>query len=253
MIVDGTLIVGVDCAVDPRKVGVATGIFASGVMHLRKIGVCSTDSQPADSVTAAIRGQRSALLAVDAPLGWPQAFGAQLARHQAGEVLESNPNDFVRRQTDKFVKARVGQQPLDVGADRIARTALAALGLLASVREKIGGLVELAWDPEAVRGVKVIEVYPAATLRAHGLPSRGYKRPEDQEDRSAIVEALRARMVVECPDHLLIANADALDAVVCLLAAGDFLRGESLAPTDGTVAKKEGWIWVRDPDIDTSV
>lgn len=251
--VKGTHIVGVDCAVDPRKVGVAFGVFASDVICLRDVRLCSTDSEPSDVVAEAIKGKSSALVAVDAPLGWPQDFGKQLARHQAGERLDSSPNDLVRRQTDKFVKSRIGQQPLDIGADRIARTALSALSLLASVSEKIGRQLELAWDPEATQALKVIEVYPAATLRAYGMPNRGYKKPEDKEERSAIVEALRRRVDIECSDQLLIASADALDAAVCALAAVDFLRKECFSPIDSMVAKKEGWIWVRDPDLESRV
>ena len=40
-------------------------------------------------------------------------------------------------------------------------------------------------------------------------------------------------------------NADALDAVVCLLAAMDFLGGYALPPDDRDRAEREGWIWVR--------
>lgn len=42
-------------------------------------------------------------------------------------------------------------------------------------------------------------------------------------------------------------SADALDAVVCLLAARDFLVGEAMPPVDRNLAEIEGWIWTRDP------
>jgi hypothetical protein len=38
-------------------------------------------------------------------------------------------------------------------------------------------------------------------------------------------------------------NADALDAVVCLLAARDFLAGRAMPPSDQIIAEQEGWIW----------
>lgn len=42
-------------------------------------------------------------------------------------------------------------------------------------------------------------------------------------------------------------NADLLDAIVCLVAAKDFLDGQTLAPSDLNRAQREGWIWVRQP------
>jgi hypothetical protein len=41
--------------------------------------------------------------------------------------------------------------------------------------------------------------------------------------------------------------ADALDAVVCLLAAKDFLDGAAIRPTDLAMAQREGWIWIAAP------
>jgi hypothetical protein len=211
------------------------------------VETCSAKRLPVDVIVEAIEGHEQVLLAIDAPLGWPQDLGAQIARHYAGKPLDVEANDFFRRQTDKFVKARIGQQPLDIGADRIARTALSALKLLGAVEARTGMKIGLAWAAEPPTALKAIEVYPAATLRAHRLQNSGYKKPEDLEARSAILAELAERMAVECPADLLVANADALDAVVCVLAGADFLRGESLGPRDAKAAEKEGWIWVRDP------
>lgn len=44
-----------------------------------------------------------------------------------------------------------------------------------------------------------------------------------------------------------LANADVLDAILCMVATRDFLAGEC-APPDEThfdQIKREGWIWVR--------
>ncbi len=86
-------------------------------------------------------------LALDAPLGWPAVLGETLGPHIAGESLDGTPNELFRRQTDHFIKAVIGRQPLDVGADRIARTAHAALGLLEQLRQLTGQPVPLAWTP----------------------------------------------------------------------------------------------------------
>ena len=42
-------------------------------------------------------------------------------------------------------------------------------------------------------------------------------------------------------------KSDALDAVICLLAAQDFLIGKAMPPNNHAPALKEGWIWVRYP------
>ena len=41
----------------------------------------------------------------------------------------------------------------------------------------------------------------------------------------------------------LTSSADALDAVVCLLATKDFLDGRAMEPIDTDLACQEGWIW----------
>lgn len=48
-------------------------------------------------------------------------------------------------------------------------------------------------------------------------------------------------------ERVELANADVLDAILCMVAARDFLAGEC-APPDEThfdQIKREGWIWVR--------
>jgi hypothetical protein len=47
--------------------------------------------------------------------------------------------------------------------------------------------------------------------------------------------------MIEC-DHII-------DAVACVLAGADFLRGDVVLPTEEEilVAKREGWIWFKSP------
>jgi hypothetical protein len=59
-----------------------------------------------------------------------------------------------------------------------------------------------------------------------------------------LIEWLSEHIEIQGPTTLLEENADALDAVICVLAGWDFLRGSALAPTDPEQAAKEGWIWV---------
>jgi hypothetical protein len=56
-----------------------------------------------------------------------------------------------------FIKEKIGKQSLDVGADRIARTAYSALELLDRLRQMLGHDIKLAWEPTN-KGISLIEV-----------------------------------------------------------------------------------------------
>ena len=120
-----TTIIGVDCANEDKKVGLARGILTGGRLEVsealssfRKGAVLATLCQWIDPSTPT-------LLAIDAPLGWPSEMGTILADHKAGEPITVEPNHFFRRRTDIDVKKRWSHQPLDIGADgrsRLPRT-----------------------------------------------------------------------------------------------------------------------------------
>lgn len=239
-------VVGIDCAVAPERVGLALGRVAGGRTRLLQACRASRSEPPVEIAVRWIRAaEPPVLLALDAPLGWPAPLGERLAAHRAGEALEGEANVLFRRATDVFVKQRLGKQPLDVGADRIARTAHAALGLLSALRHRLNHPIPLAWHP-AFDGLAVIEVYPAATLKAYGISSRGYKRKAAVRHR--MLEALRPVMMLSETDTLGTSD-HTLDAALCVLAAGDFLEGRAYAPPESKsgLAHREGWIWIRDP------
>lgn len=150
-----------------------------------------------------------------------------------------------RRRTDDAVHRHTGQRGLDVGADKIARTAHSALELLDDVGSARGADIPLAWDPAFSAPAAAIEVYPAASLAAHGIPNRNYKKPEACEARRAIAEALSSRIHIQFDVEQLATSDHALDAAICVLAAADFLHGGAEPPQDPEVASREGWIWVR--------
>lgn len=271
-------IIGVDCATKPKRVGCALATFDGGRTVVEKIQCCSQTHLPADVIAKWLRNcSEPALIALDAPLGWPKPLGDMLATHQAGQAPEADAHALFRRATDLFVRKHLGKQPLDVGADRIARTAHAALQLLDDVRRKLDDMarelseedrrlgyksstpldsqwtldeeIPLAWSP-SFTGLAAIEVYPAATLVTHRLPSSGYKRSPDTERRREIITGMDGK--IELPDDrdLLVSNADVLDAVVCVLTAHDFLTGQGVEPLDRELAEQEGWIWFRKPGGD---
>jgi hypothetical protein len=171
-----------------------------------------------------------------------------LASHQAGAPIEGHAHSMFRRGTDRFIRQHLGKQSLDVGADRIARTAFAAVSMLEQVRQATRLPIPLAWDRD-FEGVRAIEVYPAATLRAHLIPDKGYKGKDGQAERAAIVTRLEQHFQLRGNRAPLLANVDVLDAAICVLAGLDFEAGAAMPPENIDEARSEGWIWARDPDL----
>ena len=125
-------LVGVDCSTKPKNVGIALAEIGDVV---RVWEVHAGIGDPWDRVANWLLTHREETIpiALDAPLGWPVALGQALQDHSAGKPEDRCPDDMFRRSTDRHIKEMVGKQPLDVGADRIARTAHSALKYLRKV------------------------------------------------------------------------------------------------------------------------
>ena len=105
-----TRLIGIDCATDPAKTGLAFGYFKGGRVNVERAFVCAKQEDPAALIADWLAGSEGrALLAVDAPLGWPAAMGGALARHSAGAGIEVEPNLLFRRETDRFIQRALGQ------------------------------------------------------------------------------------------------------------------------------------------------
>lgn len=140
-----------------------------------------------EQLAAWMAGQKRVLVELDAPLGWPEPLGRLLSSHSAGGSLGEQPNRLFRRETDRYVKQHLGKLPLDVGADRIARTAHAALALLNELRQRTGESIPLVWNEDYPERIGAIEVYPAGTLSAAGVRCSGYKEPAKVAERKEII------------------------------------------------------------------
>jgi len=245
-------VIGVDCATDDSKVGIALGVCEAGNLRVLRVEICSRERHAAIVAAEWLAGASEGLVAIDAPLGWPTSLVAALANHSAGSAITIAPNDMFRRETDRFVQRTIGKTPLDVGADRIARTAHAALDMLHKLRKKTGNEIRLAWNPGSVLQVEAIEVYPAATLSVYGFRSSGYKEAPQGPAREEIVRQLGGVLTLPADTSRMLVSGDALDAVVCLLAARDFLDGTAMPPEHVVLAQREGWIWVAPPKERTS-
>ena len=228
-------LLGIDCATVPRKTGLALAEFREGAVNILRCATATKREPPAKIATDWLQDYDDVLIALDAPLGWPKALGPQLSAHKAGSPIKSLANELFRRATDIAIKQRLGKQPLEVGANFIARTAVAALALLDQIRISTGRPIPLAWALEERDRWRAIEVYPAATRLSYGLPDVG-------GSLDGLDELLNCTSVLP----VLTNSKDATDAAVCVLAAADFLRGYAIAPTDKETAYVEGWIWAPD-------
>jgi len=241
----GVTIIGVDCATQSKNVGLAKGYFDNGRARIEDVLIGSTNISITDTIVKWISDSQNALIAMDAPLGWPTDLGRELHSHLAGNPIHVEPYQMFRRATDKFIKSKLGKQPLDVGADRIARTAHAALAMLNEIRVKTGEAIPLAWKPGMVTGICTIEVYPAATLLAHDVHVPGYKRKDGRDARRLLLDKLCEYIELPKRNTLMEHKDDALDSAICFLAGVDFVSNEVYKPDDLELAEKEGWIWVK--------
>jgi hypothetical protein len=233
-----TLLIGVDCAAQAHNTGLAAGVRSAGSERISVLETCcaSNETSAARIVAGWVNRDSSerTLLALDAPLGWPAALGEALAIHQAGWPLPKTANEMFRRLTDDRIYERLGRRPLEVAADRIARATHAALCFLEELRQDLGASLELVWKADWPGRFGVIEVYPAATRLALGVP-KGRGSLAGLEDRLDFGDG-------EPPAS----SEHERDAIVCLVAADEFLSGRAERPPIESMprVRREGWIWV---------
>ncbi len=237
-------LIGIDCATQPEKVGLARALWDGKHLVELQIHPGHKDTDVAGVVAGWLPAKDPCLLALDAPLGWPVAFGRALAGHTAGQPLPVAAASFFRRLTDRQLEHV--HRPMDVTADRIARTAFWAVNLLGAVAQRAGRPIPLAWDPRSLAPLSAIEVYPAGTLTQLGLPASAYKKAGQVSQRERIIKGIRSFFADGTDWSSCLADADQLDAALCLVAGMDFVCGRCPVPHGLALAKKEGWIWVRE-------
>lgn len=177
-------------------------------------------------------------IGIDAPFGWPIEFVAAV-NDWPHDTWSQERRDRLRfRETDRFIRATQSVWPLSVSTDTIALPAMRAMTLL-----KRHGVSDRSGDG------RFFEVYPAASLRAWTITSRGYKeakKPECAEARQRILAALRTAMPwLVAPDDYS-KDADALDSLIAALTARSAWQGRTMLPDPAqkSMAQREGWIHI---------
>lgn len=240
-------IIGIDYSTDIKKCGLSIGEYINYECSLLYTGLYNFDI-----LSEHFSKKVKVLISIDSPLGWPQKLGLELIKHTAGSKIVENSNTLFRRYTDIEVKRITGKQSLDVGADKIARTAYGAVNLLEKIRNEFAIELPLSWDFEDElrnQNASVIEVYPAVTLKQNKIRVDQYKGKDNAKNRGEIIEFLTTKIKMTKSQKDLILNDDnMLDSVVCVLAGMDFIRGYCLKPNIEHLdqVKKEGWIWFKE-------
>ena len=233
--------VGVDLSANPAKTAVCELDWSEHWVRLLP--------RPAsdDEIVAAVAS--ADIAGFDVPLGWPDDFVAALVAHRDGTgwppVTAPAPQDRVSlrfRRTD-LVVTEAGARPLSVSSDRIGVAAMRGARIQALLAD-----AGVSVDRSGSQG-QVAEVYPAAALRAWGLPYRGYKGAANRAACSDVAAALASkcgRLTGAIETALGGCDDDDLDAVVCALVAGAVRRGSTTRPSDDdrAAASREGWIHV---------
>ncbi len=101
------IVIGIDYSTDAKKVGVALADCDEGRCALVAVELVESQELLARKIASWLPSSGPALLALDAPLGWPASLGPALVQHVAGEPVGQNPNLLFRRGTDRFIKAEI--------------------------------------------------------------------------------------------------------------------------------------------------
>lgn len=236
-------IIGIDSAVQDKNIGMVLCEYINQQIHIKDKWdkAITFESQIEKWID-----KNKTILAVDSPLGWPKAFSKQLNDHLAGMTLGNDDKPFFKRQTDIDIALRFGKIPLEVSADRIARTAYHTLRRLGNLKTTITRNIEIIWSPTDDFDIGYIEVYPASTLLANKESIKGYKQNEEQ--RKIIFENISKQYTIINEEVTNIFNIEHdFDAFICCLAGVDFLenRCKRYIELNDTI-RKEGWIWTKE-------
>ena len=184
-------------------------------------------------------------LGIDCALGWPVDFVAFLTRYSQASLVGQSFDGGIdwrrrlaHRETDREVRRITGKWPLSVSTDRLGMTALRCAGLLTKLQQS-GEQIDRS-------GVgKVVEIYPAASMRIWQFEIAGYR--SSPEIRQRLIGQLQASAPwLDLADFkpLMATSCDAFDAVIAALAASSAVFGKSTSPSLDQIptAQVEGWV-----------
>lgn len=231
---------GVDLAAQPARTAVAVVDWHGERARVTHLQVGADD---ADVVSLA---QGSVRVGVDCAFGWPDEFVAYVAANKRGEAPHPDHRGLAGRrrlayrETDRVVQQLTRRLPLSVSTDRLGLTAMRCADLLAAFAEA-GDAVDRSGETG-----RLVEVYPAASLRLWGVDVAGYKTdPAARVRAAANLAAAATRLDLDADQKRLVAASDdALDAVIAAVVARAHAVGavHPAPPGERERARREGWI-----------
>ena len=239
-------ILGIDLAAQPRNTGVVELVPRAATRWRAEV----PPDAPTDEHLVELAA-RADLVGVDAPLGWPIDFVRAVRAHEAREPWPGTANrrSLTHRHTDDVVRDHGRGNPMSASADLLGHVAMRCALLQRDWARRWG-----APAPRDGSG-RLVEVYPAASLRAWAMPERGYKGNGADAGRvrtrivDRIAEATRGWLDVSLVRSGCIDSDHVLDALISALAALMAHVGATFPPTsieDRHCAVLEGWIHVPD-------
>jgi hypothetical protein len=182
-------------------------------------------------------GPVSVTIAIDTPLGWPQAFLDLLTHRRMPDSIHEMKlkNELLYRRTESLLIDN-GHRPLSVVQDMISSQSTKGMFFLGrtGLTQVQTGIWSGDVEDETLR-LTAIETYPAP-CRARGVLAENFAEI-----------SLHERFVKECRkgDHVA---SDVNDSLYCALVAFAFARDrkELLSPEEAgdESGHEEGWIWV---------
>lgn len=178
--------------------------------------------------------QGSVTIAIDAALGWPEAFSNLLLRRQLpAEIPEKQAeNKLLFRETDRLLN-RNGHRPLSVVQDQISSQSTKGIYFLEKAglsRTSTG--VWSGFYGDLNLSVTAIETYPAPCKKCGVF--------DDLMEAISTKKEFREALPKNEDD-----TQDIRDALSCALVAFRFARDtSSLLPPGDEIPAEEGWIWV---------
>ena len=229
---------GIDLSADPARTGACSIDWEA-----RSVSFLPHASDK-ELVAAAVAAD---MTAIDVPLGWPDQFVDAIVAHRERRgwppAATASPADRVplRYRVTDLAAIAAGARPLSVSSDLIGVAAMRGARL-----QHLLGAAGVDVDRSGATG-RVVEVYPAATLRAWGLVSSRYKgRANTAACRSLAGELAGrcGRLGTAAAAALEGCDDNRLDAFVCALVARAVLMGATTGPSPEQLdaARREGWI-----------
>ncbi len=260
------LIIGIDSAVQPVNNGLTLGSYNNKSFRIldkwnRPGNKKDLEQSLIDTLYSWVNKEDQVLFCIDSPLGWPSLFGKALSVHSAGKSIDIDPHINMKNEMDKFFKRKtdidIAQRykkiPLEVSADRIARTAFSTLKRIGILNSLIQPLqqIDILWNnnfPINQSKKGMIEVYPAVTLLSNNLNIKGYKKAESTESREYLLDNLKNLYNIDNSvqkfDFTTVDHD--FDSLVCCLAGIDFIEGKcKQIDIPQNVLEIEGLIWAK--------